>query len=150
MNSLEPKYIRNLTFDGRSVSFLKAIGEYQGKQELFFTQTPEILETLKQVAIVESSESSNRLEGITAPHKRIEGIVLQSTQPRNRSEEEIAGYRDALNLVHESAKDMPFSGNIILQIHSMIYRYLPEDGGFWKTRDNQIVDRNPDGTIQRI
>ncbi len=150
MYSLNPKYIQDLTFDSQSVSFLKTIGEFKGKQELFFTQTPEILNTLKQVAIVESIESSNRLEGITAPHKRIEGIVLESTQPRNRPEEEIAGYRDALNLIHESAKNMPFSENIILQIHSIIYRYMPENGGFWKNRDNKIVEQNPDGTIKRI
>jgi Fic family protein len=150
MQSLDPKYMQKLTFDGQLISFLKAIGEYKGKQALFFTQAPELLNTLKQVAIVESIESSNRLEGITAPHKRIEGIVLKSTQPRNRSEEEIAGYRDALNLIHESAKDMPFSENIVLQIHSMIYRYMPEDGGFWKNLDNQIVEKNPDGTIKRI
>lgn len=150
MQSLDPKYMQKLTFDSQLISFLKAIGEYKGKQALFFTQVPELLNTLKQVAIVESIESSNRLEGITAPHKRIEGIVFKSTQPRNRSEEEIAGYRDALNLIHESAKDMPFSENIILQIHSMIYRYMPEDGGFWKNLDNQIVEKNPDGTIKRI
>jgi len=150
MHSLKPNYINNLTFTGQSISLLKAIGEYKGKQTLYFTQTPEVLETLKQVSIIESSESSNRLEGITAPHKRIEGIVLQKTQPRNRSEEEIAGYRDALNLIHESANDIPFSENVILQIHSMMYRYMPTDGGVYKKIDNRIVDKNPDGTIKRI
>lgn len=150
MHSVALPYIKKLAFDSEAVSALKTIGEYKGKQALFFTQTPEILNTLKRVSIVESSESSNRLEGITAPHKRIEGIVLQSTQPRNRSEQEIAGYRDALNLIHESAEHMPFSGNIILQLHSLIYRYLPSEGGFWKKTDNRIVDKNADGTIKRV
>ncbi len=150
MHSLQPKYLKKLVFDGADISALKTIGEYKGKQALFFTQAPEILNTLKQVSIIESSESSNRLEGITAPHKRIEGIVLQSTQPRNRSEQEIAGYRDALNLIHESAAHMPFSENVILQIHSMLYRYLPSEGGFWKKTDNQIVERDTDGSITRI
>lgn len=150
MRSLELQYIKNLVFDGTAVSALKTIGEYKGKQTLFFTQTPEILNTLKQVSIVESIESSNRLEGITAPHKRIEGIVLRSTQPRNRPEQEIAGYRDALNLIHESAEHMPFSENIILQLHSLIYRYMALDGGFWKKTDNKIVDKNPDGSIKRV
>ncbi|KHE91894.1 MAG: hypothetical protein SCABRO_02361 [Candidatus Scalindua brodae] len=150
MHSLQPKFLKQLAFDGAAISALKTIGEYKGKQALFFTQTPEILNTLKQVSIIESSESSNRLEGIMAPHKRIEGIVLQSTQPRNRSEQEIAGYRDALNLIHESAEHMPFSENIILQMHSMIYRYLPSEGGFWKKRDNEIVERDANGTVTRI
>ncbi|MBC8551451.1 MAG: Fic family protein [Candidatus Brocadiales bacterium] len=150
MHSLQSKYIKKLVFDGTAISALKTIGEYKGKQALFFTQTPEILNTLKQVSIIESSESSNRLEGITAPHKRIEGIVLQSTQPRNRSEQEIAGYRDAINIIHESAEHMPFSENIILQMHSMLYRYLPSEGGFWKKTDNQIAERDADGRITRI
>ncbi|MBI5186146.1 MAG: Fic family protein [Nitrospinae bacterium] len=150
MHSLTLPYIKKLAFDAEAVSALKSIGECKGKQTLFFTQTPEILNTLKKVSIVESIESSNRLEGITAPHKRIEGIVLKSTQPRNRSEQEIAGYRDALNLIHESAEHMPFSENVILQLHSMIYRYLPSEGGFWKKTDNRIVDKNPDGSIKRV
>lgn len=150
MRSLTPLFIKKLAFDSEAVSSLKSIGEYKGKQTLFFTQTPEILNTLKKVSMVESIESSNRLEGITAPHKRIEGIVLKSTQPKNRSEQEIAGYRDALNLIHESAEHMPFSENVILQLHTMIYRYLPSEGGFWKKTDNRIVDKNPDGSVKRV
>ncbi|MEJ2583214.1 MAG: Fic family protein, partial [Acidobacteriota bacterium] len=97
-----------------------------------------------------SSESSNRLEWITAPRKRVEASVKQSSMPANRSQQEIAGYRDALALIHESASHMQFSINVILQLHSMIYRYLPSDGGRWKTTDNQIVERNSDGSIRRV
>ncbi|EKD28822.1 MAG: hypothetical protein ACD_79C00193G0005 [uncultured bacterium] len=150
MYSLSSKYLQKLVFKETVLSNLKVIGEFKGKQALFFKQTPEILNTLKQVAIIESSESSNRLEGITAPHKRIEGLILNSIEPENRSEQEIAGYRDALNLIHESAPYMVFSENVILQIHSLIYRYMSGNGGIWKITENEIVEKNPDGSIKRI
>ena len=150
MNTLQPNYLRKIAFTASDASTIQKIGEYKGKQALFSQQTPEILDSLRQVAIIESSESSNRLEGITAPRKRVEAIVKQSSMPANRSEQEIAGYRDALALIHESASHMQFSINVILQLHSMIYRYLPSDGGRWKTTDNQIVERNSDGSIRRV
>jgi Fic family protein len=150
MNTLPPKFLQNIAFTANDASAIQRIGEFKGKQTLFHQQTPEILDSLKQVAIIESSESSNRLEGITAPRKRVEAIVKQSSMPANRSEQEIAGYRDALALIHESASHMQFSINVILQLHSMIYRYLPSDGGRWKTTDNQIVERNSDGSIRRV
>jgi len=150
MHSLDIKYLETLNFSAEQVSVLKKIGESRGKQELFFRQTPEVLESLQQVAIIESSESSNRLEGVTAPHDRIEALVLKSTTPKNRSEQEIAGYRDALALIHESARYMDFTVNIILQCHSMVYRYMPDDGGRWKMVDNEIVEKNPDGSVKRI
>ena len=150
MNTLQPNYLQQIAFTAEDASTIQKIGEYKGKQALFSQQTPEILDSLRQVAIIESSESSNRLEGITAPRKRVEAIVKQSSMPANRSEQEIAGYRDALALIHESASHMQFSINVILQLHSMIYRYLPSDGGRWKTTDNQIVERNADGSIKRV
>ena len=150
MNTLQPNYLQKIAFTAEDASTIQKIGEYKGKQALFSQQTPEILDSLRQVAIIESSESSNRLEGITAPRKRVEAIVKQSSMPANRSEQEIAGYRDALALIHDSAAHMQFSINVILQFHSMIYRYLPSDGGRWKTTDNQIVERNSDGSIRRV
>jgi len=129
---------------------LKKLGEHKGKQDLFTEQAPEVLESMKQVALIESSESSNRLEGITAPHARIKAMVLRDAAPRDRSEQEIAGYRDALSHIHESAEYMAFSSNIILQLHSFLYRYHPGEGGKWKATNNEIVERNPDGSIKRV
>ncbi len=149
-HSLDPIYLRKLSFSAEDASTLQRIGECKGRQALFVQQTPEVLESLRQVAIVESSESSNRLEGITAPRERVEALVLKTSMPATRSEQEIAGYRDALALIHESAEHMAFTVNVILQIHSIIYRYLPNDGGRWKMADNEIVERNPDGTLHRV
>jgi len=149
-HSLQPGHLGRLTFSTADASSLQRIGEYKGKQDLFKRQTPEILKSLQQVAIVESSESSNRLEGITAPRDRVEGLVRGRLSPSTRSEQEIAGYRDALALIHESAGHMPFSVNVILQLHATIYRYLPGEGGGWKQTDNRIIERNPDGSVRRI
>jgi Fic family protein len=129
---------------------LRAIGKYQGKQELYFKQSPEVLKNLQEAAIIESTESSNRIEGITAPHTRIEKLVLETTTPKNRSEQEVSGYRDALALIHESGKEMPFSTNIVLQLHKILCSYLPDPGGQWKMSDNDIVEKNLDGSIKRI
>ena len=150
MLSLDQNYLNNLKFKDADISMLRKIGEFKGKQDLYFQQTPEILKTLKTLAIIESSESSNRLEGITAPHKRIEEITLKKTKPTNRSEQEIAGYRDVLNLIHESGEHMKFTPNVILQLHSKLYHYLPANGGHWKTTDNEIIERAPDGTLKRV
>jgi Fic family protein len=150
MHSLTPDYLNRIVLTPEQGSTLNKIGEYKGKQKLFAHQTPEILETLRKAAVVESSECSNRLEGITAPHNRIEALVMESTTPQNRSEQEIAGYRDVLNLIHESAAYMDCSVNVCLQLHTMLYRYLPEDGGRWKMSDNEIVERNSDGTVHRV
>jgi len=150
MASIDIKYIKNITFKGEHLSSLQSIGEYKGRQSLFVAQIPETLEVLRQTALVESSESSNRLEGIVASRERVKALVMQPTEPQDRSEQEIAGYRDALNLIHESAPHMPFTLNIIKQIHTWIYRYLPQSGGLWKMTQNDIVDRDADGNILRI
>lgn len=150
MHSLTLDYLSRITLTLEQGSMLSKIGEFKGKQELFAQQQPEVLNVLQKTAVVESSECSNRLEGITAPHKRIEALVLKASTPQNRSEQEIAGYRDALNLIHESAIHMVFSPNICLQLHSMLYRYLPNQGGTWKMSDNEIVERNPDGSVNRV
>ena len=150
MHSLSPQYIDALRLNADDGSALKALGESRGRQELFRKQTPELLATLKEAAIIESTESSNRIEGVIAPHQRIEALVLKNSAPRDRSEREIVGYRDALNLIHESARDMAFSVNVILQLHTMLYRYQANPGGRWKMTQNEIVERDATGDVVRI
>lgn len=148
--SLSDSYLDCISFSGKEVSSIKVIGEYRGRQDLFRQQAPEVLESLKRLAVIESAESSNRIEGVTAPRERVEALVLRPTAPGNRSEEEIAGYRDALNLIHESAAEMTFSVNVILQLHGLLYRFQPGVGGRWKMTQNDIVERNEDGSVRRI
>lgn len=149
MNSLNLEYLNKLNFSAEQISALLALGEYRGKQALFFKQSPETLKSLQLVAKIESSESSNRLEGIELPHKKIEELIIKGTAPRSRSEQEIAGYRDALNLIHESGKYMPFTPNVILQLHTVLCRYMADPGGRFKSTDNEIIEKHPDGT-QRV
>lgn len=148
--SITDNVLDAIRFSGEHLSTIKRIGEYRGRQDLFRQQAPEILSPLRQVALIESSESSNRIEGVVAPRERIEALILRPTTPTDRSEQEIAGYRDALNLIHESAKDMELSINVILQLHTLLYRYLPGLGGSWKAADNPIVEKNQDGSIRRV
>ncbi|RME22430.1 MAG: Fic family protein [Deltaproteobacteria bacterium] len=153
MPSFHPDFLARLSFTTDQVAALSALGEARGRQELFVHQQPERLESLRQVAVVESTESSNRIEGITAPRHRIEALLLKPTAPRDRSEQEIAGYRDALALIHESHAHMPFSVNVLLQLHGMLYRYhhAAAGSGFagrFKMTDNQIVEHRPDGSTR--
>lgn len=150
MNSLTVGYLDKLRLGAADGSTLKALGEYRGRQELFRRQTPELLSALRDAAVIESTESSNRIEGVLAPHHRVEALVLKAATPRNRSEQEIAGYRDALNLIHESARQMAFSVNVILQLHTILYRYHPGHGGRWKMAQNEIVERDAAGNVQRV
>ena len=132
MHSLAPAYLTQLRFDTQQLATLRALGEYRGKQRLYVAQSPEVLSDLRQVAVVESTESSNRLEGVVGPASRLKSLVLKNAIPKSRSEQEVAGYRrDALGLIHESAEQMPFSKGTILQLHSTLYRYMPQPGGHW-------------------
>jgi Fic family protein len=150
MHSLAPAFLDGLRLSPADGSALQALGEFRGRQELFRRQTPELLRALRDAAIVESSESSNRIEGVVAPHARVEALVLHNAVPRDRSEQEIAGYRDALNLIHESARDMALSVNVILQLHTMLYRYHPGSGGRWKATQNEIVEKDAAGNVRRV
>jgi Fic family protein len=150
MKSLSQKFLKTILLDQSHAAQIQSLGEHKGRQDLFKKQTPQVLDTLRQVAKIESVESSNRLEGIEAPRERIKALVLNDSRPVDRSEPEIAGYRDALNLIHESAADMPYSVNIIKQIHSVIYRYMPAEGGKWKATKNDIVEKDAEGNIVRV
>jgi Fic family protein len=150
MRSLNLRFLQSIRLSPLQASALKKIGEYQGKQALFARQTPEILESLRRTARIESTESSNRIEGVTAPRARVEALVRDEAKPQDRSEQEIAGYRDAIEMIHESNEYVALSIHTIAQLHEMIYRYLPEKGGEWKQVDNRIVETDPDGNISRV
>lgn len=146
MHSLASAYLSKLRFDGQQLATLRALGEYRGKQQLFVAQSPEVLSDLRQVAVVESTESSNRLEGVVVAANRLKSLVLRNAAPQSRSEQEVAGYRDALNLIHESGSQIPFSEGTVLQLHGALYRYMPQPGGQWKATNNDIIERHPDGS----
>lgn len=150
MHSLTDSYVARLALTAAHASTLRALGEHRGQQDLYRQQAPEALNTLRTVALVESTESSNRLEGVVATPDRVRDVVLHDAAPMDRSEQEIAGYRDAMALIHESSEHMKPSVNVIRQLHQELYRYQPETGGRWKSTQNDIVERDDQGTILRV
>jgi len=150
MPSLTAEFLNRLSFKARQLASIQRLGEARGRQDLFIRQAPQQLESLRRVAMIESSESSNRIEGVTAAPGRVAELVVKGVAPRDRSEQEIAGYRDALQLIHESHAEMPFTTNVLLQLHGIVFRYLPDGGGRWKPTDNEIVERDGDGRVVRV
>lgn len=150
MPSLIPAVIDRLHLTHDVVATIRQIGEGKGKQDLFKERAPDVLENLRQVAIIESTESSNRLEGITVPKTVLEKIVRQNENPHpaNRPEGEVAGYRNALQLIHERFEHMDVTSSVILQLHRDLFRFVGgTSGGEWKRADNLITERRPDGSI---
>ena len=146
MHSLDDKFDRRLPLTHALVRNLRLLGEYRGKEELYRQQMPQALETLKQAAIIQSTESSNRIEGVTAPAQRIREIVAEKTKPRDRSEQEIAGYRDVLNTIHGNHAAMKLTPNLVKQLHRDMFKYTSARGGQWKSGPNTITERRADGT----
>lgn len=148
MHSFNDRYLAELQIPHHLISIIRQIGEYKGKQDLYKKQAPEMLENLRHVAMIQSTESSNRLEGITADIERIKEIVAEKTTPTNRSEAEIAGYRDVLSTIHGNHRNIPFSAGMVLQLHRDLMKYSGKEGGRWKSAQNEITQINPNGTRQ--
>jgi len=125
---------------------IRQLGEYKGRQQLYTEQAPQVLKALQHAAQIESTESSNRIEGVLAPHDRIADIVAHRTKPRNRPEQEIAGYRDVLQNIHVKASRMPFTTAHVLQMHEDLYRFSTGRGGEWKHADNEITETLANGS----
>lgn len=125
-------------------NLMAALGRYQGRQELYRHQSPQVLDALRRVAVVESTEASNRIEGIVVPPHRLEALMGQSN-PQTRSESEIAGYRDVLARIHTGQVGLPLTPEGIMALHAELYAFLPGEGGHWKDRDNVIRQRLSDG-----
>lgn len=130
-----------------SVAFLH---EHKGRQALFIEQRPTELGLLCEVAKIQSTGSSNRIEGISTTNNRLSALMREDVMPRNRNEQEIVGYRDVLSLIHESYDAIDVIPNVILQLHKILYK--PTDysfGGKWKDSDNVIAEVGADGK-QRV
>lgn len=124
------------------------IAEARGRAEAFRHQDPARLETLRHVAIVQSTEASNAIENIRAPRARIEALVANKTTPRNRPEQEIAGYRYVLDLIHANGAAIPFEPRFVEQLHGNLYRLTGDTtAGHWKRLDNRVEEHRPDGTV---
>lgn len=138
--------LRNIKWDNEVLGLVAQIHEYKGKQALFLKQKPATLEKLVEIAKIQSTEASNKIEGIVTTATRIKQLCDQKTTPRNRDEEEISGYRDALSLIHESYEYIPIKSSYILQLHQVLYRYSQRSiGGRFKNTQNYITEIKESG-----
>jgi len=146
MRSFENNKLQNLAFDHNLLKTIRILGEYRGKEDLYRQQSPQTLKTLRQSAVIQSTESSNRIEGIDIPDvKRLRSLVEKHSKPENRSEQEIAGYREVLNTIHGASADMAITPNIALQLHRDLFQFTPDRGGVLKQMDNSITETGADG-----
>ena len=128
------------------VQMVGSIHEHKGKQELFLEANVDELKTLLEVALIQSTGASNRIEGIFTSDKRLEELVSQKAEPRNRSEQEIAGYREVLSTIQEGYEYINPRPNIILQLHRDLYSYSQGTaGGRYKNSDNVIAETDSEG-----
>ncbi len=141
-----------IKWDSEVINLLTQIHEHKGKQELFLERKPAVLDKLVEIAKIQSVEDSNKIEGIITTTVRIKELMNKKVAPRNRDEEEILGYRDVLNTIHESYEYIPINSNYILQLHRDLFKYSEKGiGGRYKNTQNSIVEKDKDGNaIERF
>lgn len=143
--------IKNQKWDSEVLGLIAAIYKEAGKQEMYLKQRPEELEKLVEIAKIQSTEASNAIEGIVTTSTRIRQLVEEKTTPKNRDEQEIAGYRDVLNIIHESFDAIPISQSYILQLHKMLYSHMNNPmAGKTKSVQNYISATYPDGHVETL
>lgn len=146
MRTFNYSEIKNQKWDSEILGLIAAIYKHAGKEELYLKQRPEELEKLVDIAKIQSTEASNAIEGIVTTSTRIKQLVEEKTTPRNRDEQEIAGYRDALNIIHESFDAIPITRSYILQLHKIMYSHMNNPmAGQMKNVQNYISATHPDG-----
>ena len=146
MRNFNYSAIKDAKWDSDVLSLIAAIYKEVGKQELYLKQQPQALEKLVEIARIQSTQSSNAIEGIVTTSTRMKALVEEKTMPLNRDEQEIAGYRDALNIIHESFDAIPITRNYILQLHKIMYSHMNNPlAGQTKNVQNYISATYPDG-----
>lgn len=143
--------LKDQKWDSDILGYIAAIYKEAGKQELCLKQRPEELEKLVEIAKIQSTEASNAIEGIVTTSTRIRQLVEEKTTPKNRDEQEIAGYRDVLNIIHENFDAIPLSQNYILQLHKIMYSHMNNPmAGKTKNTQNYISATFPDGHVETL
>ena len=146
MKNFDYSLLRTRTFDREVINYIGLIHEFKGRQQLYLEQKPRELETLVEIAKIQSTESSNAIEGIATTKARLKSLMADKTTPRDRGEKEIKGYRHVLNVIHENFDYVPIRKNYILQLHKMLYQFTEERfGGSFKDTPNEIDMVYPDG-----
>lgn len=151
MRTFNYSAIKDQKWDSEILSLIAAIYKEAGKQEQYLKQRPQELEKLVEIAKIQSTEASNAIEGIVTTSTRIKQLVEEKTAPKNRDEQEIAGYRDVLNIIHESFDAIPITQNYILQLHKILYSHMNNPlAGRTKNVQNYISATYPDGHVETL
>lgn len=151
MRAFHYSAIKEQKWDSEILGLIAAIYKEAGKQELYLKQRPEKLEKLVEIAKIQSTEASNAIEGIVTTSTRIKQLVEEKTTPKNQNEQEIAGYRDVLNIIHESFDAIPITQNYILQLHKILYRHMNNPmAGRTKNVQNYISITYPDNHTETL
>lgn len=151
MRSFNYSEIKNQKWDSDILGLIAAIYKEAGKQEMYLKQKPQELKKLVEIAKIQSTEASNAIEGIITTSTRIKQLVEEKTTPKNRDEQEIAGYRDVLNIIHENFDAIPISQNYILQLHKILYSHMNNPmSGRTKSVQNYISATYPDGHVETL
>ena len=151
MRTFNYSKIKDQKWDSEILGYIAAIYREVGKQEQYLKQRPEELEKLVEIAKIQSTEASNAIEGIVTTNTRIRQLVEEKTTPKNRDEQEIAGYRDVLNAIHDSFDVIPISRNYILQLHKIMYSHMNNPlAGQTKNIQNYISATYPDGHTETL
>lgn len=151
MRTFNYSKIKEQKWDSEILGYIAAIYREVGKQEQYLKQRPEELGKLVEIAKIQSTEASNAIEGIVTTNTRIRQLVEEKTTPKNRDEQEIAGYRDVLNVIHDSFDAIPISRNYILQLHKIMYSHMNNPlAGQTKNVQNYISATYPDGHTETL
>lgn len=143
MRKFDYSELLNLNIPAKMYDLISKIYEYKGKQELYVVNFSDILEKMIKIAKIQSTKSSNAIEGIFTNDSRLEELMSKKSEPINRNEEEIYGYREVLDIIHENYENIEFTKNNILTLHNRLYSYSGETHkGKFKTMDNSIVETN--------
>ena len=151
MREFNYRNIKENGWDSEILGLVAAIYKEAGKQELYLKQRPQELEKLVEIAKIQSTEASNEIEGIVTTNTRIRQLVEEKTTPKNRSEQEIAGYRDVLSIIHDSFDVIPITQDYILQLHKILYSHTNNPiAGHTKNVQNYISATYPDGHVETL
>lgn len=142
MMTFRNQRLRDHTLPMSTAWLLNDIAEAKGKQELFTHQSPQMLKTLREMALIQSTESSNRIEGITVATDRLRPLVLGNARPKDRSEQEVQGYRLALNEIHTRHEKLPITPDTLKHLHALC-QGASGDAGQFKRIDNEVVELRP-------
>ncbi len=151
MRNFDYAKLKEYSWDSEVLGLVAQIHEYKGRQELYLKQKPQTLDRLIEIAKIQSTEASNKIEGIVTTSTRMKQLMWEKTTPKNRDEQEIMGYRDVLNTIHESYEYIPLRASYILQLHKNLYKYSEKSiGGKFKNTQNVIAEMRADGTQKVI